>query len=107
MPNIGKRIGDHKKAKDVKSLTFFHNPNDGIALADPVQQFDILAGIEKEKKIRPKDVFENYVDKKKKVKKGNPEKVKHRGQKMEPAQVRGKKRGLDKKKLDDRRFGKK
>jgi hypothetical protein len=98
MPNIGKRKGDSKKAKDVSQMLFFHNPNDGLHDADPVQQFDILSGVEKDKKVRPKEVFENYREKPKKKKaKPEPEKVKHRGQKMEPAQVRGKKRGLDKK----------
>jgi len=97
MVNKGKRIGDSKKKKEVKAITFFHNPNDGMAVPDPVQQFDILSGIEKDKKVRPKEVFEDYHNKpyKRKVDKEN---VKHRNQKMVPAQERGKKRGLDKKK---------
>ena len=97
MVNKGKRIGDSKKKKEVKAITFFHNPNDAHSDCDPVQQFDILAGVEKEKKVRPKEVFENYhnnPDNRKVAK----EKKKHRNEKMEPAQVRGKKRGLDKNK---------
>ena len=47
MVNKGKRIGDAKKKKQVKSITFFHNPNDSQGMPDPVQQFDILSGIEK------------------------------------------------------------
>jgi hypothetical protein len=96
MPNIGKRNGDFKKKKDVKQLTYFHNPNDGIMHADPVQQFDILSGVEKEKKVRPKDVFENYHNNTNK-RKVNKENQKHRSVKMVENQVRGKKRGIDKK----------
>lgn len=97
MVNKGKRVGDSKKKKEVKPLSFFHNPNDAHSDPDPIQQFDILAGVEKEKKIRPKDVFEDYHNKpdSRKVAK---EKKKHRNVKMEPAQVRGKKRGLEKNK---------
>ena len=100
MPHLGKRIGDSKKARDVKQLTFHHNPNDSY-VPDPVQQFDILTGVEKEKKVRPKDVFENYKEKKKvKPSKVDDEKTKHRSQKMAPLQERGKKRGLEKKKME-------
>ena len=95
----GKRVGDSKKARDVKQLTFHHNPNDSY-IPDPIQQFDILTGIEKEKKVRPKDVFENYKDKKKENPSKVDEKTKHRSQKMVPMQDRGKKRGLDKKKIE-------
>jgi hypothetical protein len=107
MPNIGKRKGDFKKKKDVKPLQFFTNPNDGMRDPDPGQQFDILTGIEKEKKVKPKDVFENYNEVKKKKGKNNKENQKHRSQKMEPNQVRGKKRGIDKKNISDKRLGKK
>lgn len=100
MVNKGKRIGDSKKKKEVKSITFFHNPNDGIALADPVQQFDILEGVEKEKKVRPKDVFENYTDNNKRSNKKPKKKKpldKSKDPNMNPNQERGKKRGLEKK----------
>ena len=60
MPNIGKRVGDYKKKKDVKLMDTFHNPNDALKNPDPVLQFDILSGVEKDKKVRPKEVFENY-----------------------------------------------
>tara|TARA_R110000796_G_scaffold34690_2_gene89401 strand:- start:161 stop:469 length:309 start_codon:yes stop_codon:yes gene_type:complete len=95
MVNKGKRIGDSKKAKQVKSITFFHNPNDSSGVPDPIQQFDIMLGVEKEKKVKPKDVFEDYHDDKKKKKKkkldskSNP--------KMDPLKEVGKKRGLEKK----------
>ncbi len=98
MVNKGKRIGDSKKKKEVKAITFFHDPNQGLLDADPVQQFDILAGVEREKKVRPKEVFENYHNDLTKKRKVNKEKQKHRNVKMEPAQVRGKKRGLEKNK---------
>ena len=58
MVNVGKRLGDSKKKKEVKQITFFNDPNDSV-IPDPIQQFDILTGVEKEKKLRPK------VDKKK------------------------------------------
>jgi hypothetical protein len=95
MPNKGARTGDSKKKKEVKTISFFHNPNDSI-VPDPVQQFDILTGVEKDKKVKPKDVFEDYHNNpdKRKTKK---EDKKHRNAPMNPAQVRGKKRGLDKK----------
>jgi hypothetical protein len=104
MVNKGKRIGDSKKKKEVKSITFFHNPNDTQGLPDPVQQFDILDGVEKEKKVRPKDVFEDYNDpkskaKQKKTKPQRDEKKKHRNVKMTEMQQKGKIRGLDKKKV--------
>ena len=109
MVNVGKRLGDSKKKKEVKQITFFNDPNDSV-IPDPIQQFDILTGVEKEKKLRPKDVFEDYNEKsnkKKKKKKGDDEKQKHRSQKMEPLQERGKKRGVDKKKpKDEMRKGK-
>ena len=100
---LGTRKGDWKKQRDVKGITFFHNPNDSI-LPDPIQQFDILTGIEKETKVKPKDVFENYHSlvarkgekKKKKPSKKKPEQLKHRHGKMVPLQDRGKKRGIDK-----------
>jgi len=97
MVNKGKRVGDYKKKKEVKPLSFFHDPNDAHSDPDPIQQFDILTGVEKDKKVRPKEVFENYhnqPDGRKKSKAKN----KKRESKMEPAQVRGKKRGLDPKK---------
>jgi hypothetical protein len=97
MVNKGKRIGDFKKKKEVKPLSFFHDPNDAHSDPDPVQQFDILTGVEKDKKIRPKDVFENYHNQPDGRKK-NKAKNKKRESKMEPAQVRGKKRGLEKNK---------
>lgn len=97
MVNKGKRVGDSKKKKEVKSITFFHNPNDGIALADPVQQFDILEGVEKEKKVRPKDVFEDYKDKPKTKNKKKKPLDKSKDPNMNPNQERGKKRGLEKK----------
>ena len=51
--------------------------------------------------MRPKDVFENYKEKKKvKPNKVDDEKTKHRSQKMAPLQERGKKRGLEKKKME-------
>ena len=96
MVNKGKRVGDAKKKKQVKSISFFHNPNDGIGLADPVQQFDILDHIEKEEKIREKDVFEGSTDGSKK--KLNKKKDTRRDPKMTEMQERGKRRGLDKKK---------
>ncbi len=99
MVNKGKRIGDSKKKKEVKSITFFHNPNDSMGVPDPIQQFDILEGIEKDKKVKPKDVFEDYNESKNKKRKPIPDdKKKHRKQKMDPLQVRGKKRGLEKNK---------
>jgi hypothetical protein len=104
MVNKGKRIGDSKKKKEVKPLSFFHDPNDASSHPDPVQQFDILAGVEKDKKVRPKEVFENYHNQDNKRKK-NKEKQKHRNQKMEPAQVRGKKRGLEKNKGKQEKSG--
>ena len=97
MVNKGKRIGDSKKKKEVKAISFFHDPNDAHLEPDPVQQFDILTGVEKDKKVKPKDVFENYhneADTRKKSKAKNTK----RESKMEPAQVRGKKRGLEKNK---------
>lgn len=100
MVNKGKRVGDSKKKKEVKSITFFHNPNDTAGLPDPIQQFDILDGIEKDKKVKPKDVFEDYKDPGKKTKPKNDEKKKHRNMKMNEMQQRGKRRGLDKKKVD-------
>ena len=102
MVNKGKRVGDSKKKKEVKSITFFHNPNDTQGLPDPVQQFDILDGIEKDKKVKPKDIFEDYKDPKQKQTKPKPqrdEKKKHRNVKMNEMQQRGKRRGLDKKKV--------
>lgn len=98
MVNKGKRVGDSKKKKEVKSITFFHNPNDGIALSDPVQQFDILEGVEKEKKVKPKDVFENYQEKPKKSKTKKKPLDKSKDPNMNPNQERGKKRGLEKNK---------
>tara|TARA_R110000824_G_scaffold370187_1_gene559753 strand:+ start:845 stop:1171 length:327 start_codon:yes stop_codon:yes gene_type:complete len=97
MVNKGKRTGDFKKKKEVRAITFFHNPNDAMAMPDPVQQFDILDGVEKDKKIRPKDVFENYhnAPDRRKIKKENK---KHRNQQMKENQQRGQKRGLEKKK---------
>ncbi len=95
MVNKGKRVGDAKKKKEVKSISFFHNPNDTSGVPDPVQQFDILEGIEKEEKIREKDVFEGSTDGSKK--KLNKKQDKRRKDKMDPLQERGKKRGLDKK----------
>ena len=97
----GRRIGDSKKAKDVIQITFHHNPNDSY-VPDPVQQFDILTGVEKENKVKPKDVFENYKEVKKQPtkKKKVDDKTKHRSVKMVNAQDRGKKRGLDKKKTE-------
>jgi hypothetical protein len=103
MVNKGKRVGDSKKKKEVKSITFFHNPNDTAGLPDPIQQFDILDGIEKDKKVKPKDIFENYNDPGKQAKQTKPkrdEKKKHRNVKMNEMQQRGKRRGLDKKKID-------
>ena len=97
MPNKGKRIGDAKKKKEVKSITFFHNPNDSAGMPDPVQQFDILSGIEKEEKVKEKDVFEK-IGKPKPVKKIEKKHDKRREIKMKENQVRGQKRGLDKKK---------
>lgn len=97
MVNKGKRVGDSKKKKEVKSITFFHNPNDTQGLPDPIQQFDILEGIEKDNKVRPKDVFEEYNDPGKKPKPKKDEKKKHRNQKMTEMQQKGKRRGLDKK----------
>jgi len=95
MVNKGARKGDYKKKKEVKAISFFHNPNDG-AIPDPVQQFDILSGVEREKKVRPAEVFENY-HKKPDTRKKDPAKNTNKNTKMVPAQVRGKKRGLDKK----------
>jgi hypothetical protein len=95
MVNKGKRVGDYKKKKEVKAINFFHNPNDG-AIPDPVQQFDILSGVEREKRVQPAKVFENY-HKKPDTRKKQPEKNPNKNTKMVPAQVRGKKRGLDKK----------
>tara|TARA_R100001086_G_scaffold231228_1_gene151855 strand:- start:33 stop:335 length:303 start_codon:yes stop_codon:yes gene_type:complete len=95
MVNKGARKGDYKKKKEVKAISFFHNPNDAI-VPDPVQQFDILSGVEREKKVRPADVFENY-HKKPDTRKKDPAKNTNKNTKMVPAQVRGKKRGLDKK----------
>ena len=97
MVNKGKRIGDAKKKKQVKSITFFHNPNDSQGMPDPVQQFDILSGIEKEEKVKEKDIFDG-VKSTKPVKKKEKTHDKRREIKMKENQVRGQKRGLDKKK---------
>ena len=98
MVNKGKRVGDSKKKKEVKSISFFHNPNDTHGVPDPVQQFDILDGIEKEEKIKEKDVFENVGKTKSSGKKLNKTKDTRRNPKMNEMQEHGKKRGLDKKK---------
>ncbi len=99
MVNKGKRVGDSKKKKEVKGITFFHNPNDTQGVPDPIQQFDILDGIEKEEKVKEKDVFEGVNHKEKKGKKLEKGKDKRRDPKMTEMQERGKKRGLDKKKV--------
>lgn len=96
MVNKGKRVGDAKKKKNVKSISFFHNPNETTGVPDPVQQFDILDHIEKEEKVREKDVFEGSTDGSKK--KINRKKDTRRNPKMTELSVRGQKRGLDKKK---------
>ena len=94
MPNA-KRKND-PKAKDIKPVfNLFHDPNHQHNFADNQQQFDILQGVEKEKKLNPKKIFEGYTDKqgsrgkqsnKKEVNTKNP----NRNATMKPAQQRGK-----------------
>ena len=96
MVNKGKRIGDSKKGKDVKSITFFHNPNETSGMPDPIQQFDIMSGVEKEKKVKPKDVFEDYDEKKDKPKRKKKLDSK-KDPNMDALKDVGKKRGLEKK----------
>tara|TARA_R110002096_G_scaffold359273_1_gene552325 strand:- start:139 stop:480 length:342 start_codon:yes stop_codon:yes gene_type:complete len=99
MVNKGKRVGDAKKKKQVSSISFFHNPNEAMGVPDPVQQFDILDGIEKEEKLKEKDIFEGITHPKKTGAKLDKKQDKRRRDKMEPNQVRGAKRGLEKKKV--------
>lgn len=89
MPNA-KRKND-KKAKDIKpQFNLFHDPNHQHNFADNEQQFDILQGVEKEKKLNPKKIFEGYTEKKVSKKKDDGKKNPNRNQSMKPAQQRGK-----------------
>ena len=91
MPNA-KRKND-PKAKDIKpQFNLFHDPNHQHNFADNEQQFDILQGVEKEKKLNPKKIFEGYTDKK--VKSNNKKKDvntknPNSNATMKPAQQRG------------------
>ena len=90
MPNA-KRKND-PKGKDIKpQFNLFHDPNHQHNFAENEQQFDILQGVEKEKKLNPKKIFEGYTDKPAKAKpKVKDTKNPNRNQSMKPAQQRGK-----------------
>jgi hypothetical protein len=92
MVNKGKRKTD-KPAKNIKpSYELFHDPNHTHQFDENVQQFDILTGVEKEKKLNPKKIFENYPKeaKKKKGKKKEDTKDPNRNIPQNPLTQRGK-----------------
>lgn len=91
MPNA-KRKNDPKGKNIAPQFNLFHDPNHQHNFADNEQQFDILQGVEKEKKLNPKKIFEGYTDKKVKQSKKKEVNTKNpnRNATMKPAQQRGK-----------------
>ena len=92
MVHKGKRKTD-KPAKNIKpSYELFHDPNHEHSFGENVQQFDILAGVEKEKKLNPKKIFENYPKEAKKNKTLKKENTKdtNRNMPQKPLTQRGK-----------------
>ncbi len=91
MPNA-RRKNDPKAKMIAPAFNLFHDPNHQHNFGGNEQQFDILQGVEKEKKLNPNKIFENYTDKKVKTNKKKEVNTKnpHRNQQMKPAQQRGK-----------------